>query len=266
MTGLDRYGPWALITGASDGIGRAMAERLAATGLNVVLAARREPELQALAQRIEHAHAVQTRVVAVDLSDPAGVAALATHTAGLDIGLAVLAAGFGSAGPFVQSVLADELAMIAVNVTAVTELTHVLSGRMVNRGAGGIVLFGSILGWQGVAGQANYAATKAYVQSFAEALHRELKPVGVDVLSVAPGPVHTGFADRAGLTMTSAATPEVVATAALKALGHRTTVVPGGRAKFLTASLATLPRRLRTAILSKVMADMRRDQVSATRN
>lgn len=156
--------------------------------------------------------------------------------------------------------------MIAVNITAVAQLTHTLSGRMVNRGRGGVVLFGSILGWQGVAGQANYAATKAYVQSLAEGLHRELAPLGVDVLSVAPGPVNSGFGDRAGLTMTSAESPDVVAAGALRALGRRATVVPGARGTFLTVSLRMLPRRLRTLILTRVMADMRREKISGARN
>ncbi|HTY27542.1 MAG TPA: SDR family NAD(P)-dependent oxidoreductase [Mycobacterium sp.] len=267
MTRLERYGPWALVTGASDGIGRATALRLAAEGFNVILAARREPELRRLAAEIEDTHGVQTRVVAVDLAQPNGAGTLADAAAELDIGLAVLAAGFGSTGAFAEAPLDEELAMIAVNITAVAQLCHGLAGRMTSRGRGGIVLFGSILGWQGVAGQANYAATKAYVQSFAEGLHAELAPHGVDVLAVAPGPVHTGFAARAGLAMPSATTPEVVAGAVVKALGRRVTVVPGARAKLLTSALRVLPRRLRTRILTGVMAGMRADStvVSATR-
>lgn len=137
------------------------------------------------------------------------------------MGLAILAAGFGTSGPFADAASADELEMIAVNVSAVAQLAQSFAARMAAQRRGGIVLFGSILGWQGVPGQANYAATKAYVQSLAEGLHRELKPRGVDVLSVAPGPVHTGFAARAGLTMTSAAAPEVVAGAIWSSLGRR---------------------------------------------
>jgi short-subunit dehydrogenase len=253
------------VTGASDGIGRATALRLAAAGSHVVLAARREPELRDLAEQIESTHDVQTRVVAVDLADSGGVAELADETAGVDIGLAVLAAGFGSTEEFVDSPLTEQLAMVAVNVTAVAALSHTLGRRMASRGAGGLVLFGSILGWQGVAGQANYAATKAYVQSLAEGLHIELAHHGVDVLAVAPGPVHTGFAARAGLSMSSATTPEVVADAVMAALGRRVTARPGARAKLLTAALATAPRRLRTRILTEVMAGMREDKVSATR-
>ena len=94
----------------------------------------------------------------------------------------------------------------------------------------GIVLFGSLLGWQGVPRQANYAATKGYVQALGEGLHAELKPHGVDVLCVAPGPVHSGFANRAGMTMPSATTPDVVASSVWTTLGRRTTVVPARRA------------------------------------
>lgn len=264
MSTLDRYGPWALVTGASDGIGRATALRLAAAGHHVVLSARREAELQAIADEIQRAHGVQTRVVAVDLAEPSGVTALADETAGLDIGLAILAAGFGSSAPFLESPLADELAMIAVNVTAVAALSHILGRRMTERGSGGIVLFGSILGWQGVGGQSNYAATKAYVQNLAEGLHDELAPHGIDVLAVAPGPVASGFGARADLAMTGATAPEVVASATLEALGRRRTVIPGARGKFLTSALRPLPRRFRSLILSRVIAGMRAE-VSATR-
>ena len=127
---------------------------------------------------------------------------------------------------------------------------------MTARGRGGIVLFGSVLGWQGVPGQANYSATKAYVQALAEGLHGELRPHGVDVLCIAPGPVHTGFAARAGMTLASATTADVVADATWAALGKRVTVVPGLQAKLLTAGLKTLPRYGRSLVLGRVMASM----------
>lgn len=257
MKDLRHYGPWALITGASDGIGEAMAQRAAADGLNVLLAARSEDKLRALAQNLERANNVQTRVVAADLSTPEGIATLIAAVGTVDIGLAVLAAGFATTKPFTASAVSDELNMVALNVTAVTQLSHVLARRMTARGRGGIILFGSILGWQGVPGEANYAATKAYAQTLAEGLHGELKPLGVDVLCVAPGPVHTGFAARAGMSMKSATTPKVVADAAWAGLGRRVTVVPGARAKFLTLSLAPLPRRMRSMILTRAMASMR---------
>jgi uncharacterized protein len=252
-----RYGPWALITGASDGIGHAVAQHLAARGINVVLSARNKIRLDDIAEQLASAHGVETRVIAADLADGDAATGLADQTWDLDIGLVVLAAGFGTSGSFADAALAPELAMIAVNITAVTALAHVFTPRLVARGRGGMMLFGSLLGWQGVPGNTAYAATKAYVQTFAEGLHGELRQHGVDVLAVAPGPVHTGFAARAGLTMTSAATPEAVAKAAVAALGHRVTVVPGLKAKFLTAALVPLPRRLRSTILAGVMRRMR---------
>lgn len=256
MRSAHTYGPWALVTGASDGIGKALATRIAVDGVNVVLVARSEDKLHALAAELSAAYNVDTRVLPTDLADPGAVDTIEDLTSQLDIGLVVLAAGFGTTGTFLETALSEERQLIAVNISAVMSLSHTFAVRLAARGRGGIVLFGSIVGWQGVPGQANYAASKAYVQSLAEGLHDELKPRGVDVLAVAPGPVDSGFGARAGLTMTSATSPEVVAKAALNALGRRT-VIPGTRAKFLTSALTPLPRRIRSLVLGKVIAGMR---------
>lgn len=252
-----RYGPWALITGAGNGIGKALATQVAANGINVILVARKENRLQAVADDLRQRHHVQTMVIAADLSGSDTVGHLEDSIRGLDIGLVILAAGFGTTAAFAEAPLTGELEMIAVNITAVTRLAHTFARRLRTRGRGGIVLFGSIVGWQGVPGQATYAATKAYVQNLAEGLHHELAPQGIDVLSVAPGPVHTGFEARAGVTMKSATTPDVVARAAVAALGRRTTVVPGLRGKFLTTALSTLPRALRIRILAAIIRSWR---------
>lgn len=257
MTSPQRYGPWALITGASDGIGRALATRIAAQGINVVLVARSAGRLQMLAAELTAAHGVETVVLPTDLAVPDAAGDVEDLTEPLDIGLVVLAAGFGTTGTFLETALAEEMRLVAVNITAVTRLAHTFAGRLASRGRGGIVLFGSIVGWQGVPGQANYAASKAYVQSLAEGLHSDLAPCGVDVLAVAPGPVDSGFGAAAGLTMPSATATDVVAAATLKALGRRRTVIPGIRGKFLTAALIPLPRRIRSRILGRVIAGMR---------
>jgi len=263
MKGLDRYGPWALVTGASDGIGQALARQLAAARLNVILVSRRETTLHAFAAELTAAHAVQTRVIAVDLTESDAYDTIEKRTSDLDVGVAVLAAGFGHAVPFLDSPLRTELDMIAVNITAVTALTHRLGQRMAARGAGAIVLFGSLLGWHGVPGQVGYAATKAYVQALAEGLGRELAPRGVGVLAVAPGPVLSGFAERAGMTMGFADSPEVVAAATLSALGRSTTIVPGWRGKVITFAMATLPRRVRIVLLGRIVSGMRRRDLTA---
>ncbi len=178
----------------------------------------------------------------------------------LDIGLLVAAAGFGSSGPFLQTDLARELEMLDVNCKAVLNLTHHFARRFTAQRRGGLVLMGSLVGFQGVPGTANYAATKGYIQTLAEGLHAELAPHGVDVLASAPGPVHSGFAERANMRMGLALTSGEVARATLKALGRRTTVRPGRLSVLLEASLAPLPRWARTRILARVMGGMTRHQ------
>jgi uncharacterized protein len=127
---------------------------------------------------------------------------------------------------------------------------------MAKRGKGAVVMFSSIVGFQGVPGSATYAATKGFVQGFAEGLEIELRPHGISVLSVAPGPVGTGFAARAGMQMGKAETPETVARVTLSALGKGGTVRPGVLAKLLGWSLATLPRWGRVRVLGQIMKGM----------
>lgn len=251
-----QYGPFALVTGASNGIGRACAVALAAAGFNLVLVARRADPLNELSAQLAAEHGITARVYSGDLSQPEAITALCDQTDDLDIGLVVAAAGFGSAGPFLEQDRETELAMIDLNCRAVADLVHRFGERMAGRGRGGIILFGSLVGWQGVPNSATYAATKAFVQSFAEGLHHELSPLGIHVLSAAPGPVASGFASRARMQLGATDTPEVVARSALAALGRRQTVVPGLLGWLLTWSLSLLPRRVRTAIMGQIMRTM----------
>ncbi|MDR6293781.1 hypothetical protein E9232_006334 [Inquilinus ginsengisoli] len=253
---LRRYGPWALVTGASDGIGRAIAEQLAQDGFSLVLVARRQEALDALAAELGRT-GVETRVVASDLGPRGGAAKLDKATADLDVGLVVAAAGFGTSGELLDAPLEAELDMIDLNCRSVVEISSVFGRRLAKRGRGGLVLFSSVLAFQGAAGAANYAATKAFVQTLADGLARELKPRGVDVLATAPGPTHSGFADRANMTMGFAATAKDVARATVSALGRSGTVRPGFVAKLLGWSLAPLPRWARTSIMGQAMASMR---------
>jgi short-subunit dehydrogenase len=251
-----RFGPTALITGASDGIGRAFAVALAAQGFDLVLVARRETVLQGLARDLAAKHGVRVAVIAADLSAPRAVAEVLAQTATANLGLLVAAAGFGSIGPFLDLDAATEANMVDVNCRSVVELTHGLATRMAAQGKGGVVLFSSVVGFSGAPFSATYAATKGFVQSFAEGLAVELRPRGIGVLSVAPGPVGTGFAARAGMRMGKAETPETVARVALAALARGGTVRPGFLAKLLGWSLAMLPRRGRVRMLGQIMQGM----------
>ena len=251
-----RYGPWAVVTGASSGIGRACAVQLAEAGLNVVLVARSRAVLDQIAAEVTARHGIEARVIAVDLAGEAGRDAVMAGTADLDVGLLVAAAGFGSSGPFLESNLEWDEAMLAVNCGAVLVLVRHFGRRFASRGRGGLVLMSSLVGFQGVPLAAHYAATKAYVQTLAEALHVELGPLGVDVLASAPGPVHSGFAARADMRMGVALQPVDVAQATLAALGHTTTVAPGLLSKVLLGALVPLPRWARTRVMGQVMRGM----------
>ena len=251
-----KYGAWAVVTGASSGIGRAMAAELAAKGLNLVLVARRQTELEQLARNLSAQHGVEMRVLTADLASAAALNQIESETKDLDVGLLVAAAGFGTAGDFLAARLEDELAMLDVNCRAVMQLSLHFGKRLAERGRGELILFGSLVGFQGTPHAAHYAATKAYVQTLAEALHVELAPKGVDVLSSAPGPVSSGFAARADMKMGAAEKPETVARATLNALGRKMTVTPGPLSKLLTWSLMTAPRGLRVRIMGKIMGGM----------
>ncbi len=254
------YGPAALVTGASDGIGEAFARELAEAGFDLVLCARRADRLERLANALSNEHGVSVESLALDLSEPSSADMIAAAVQRKDVGLFVGAAGFGTSGSVLDIDEADELAMIDLNCRALAQQSLRLAKHMVQRGRGGVVLMSSLLAFQGVAHAANYAATKAFVQGLAEGLRIELKPKGVDVIACAPGPVRSGFAARADMQMGGAVPAKAIPRPTLRALGKRTTARPGFLTKLLSYSLATLPRGARSSILTDAMDKMTRHQ------
>ena len=186
--------------------------------------------------------------------------ALIHETQGLNIGLLIASAGYGTSGHFIDGSLQTEVNMLRINCEALLSLTHYYSQQFVQQKRGGIILMSSMVAFQGTPYSANYAATKAYVQTLAEALAVELKPHGVDVLAAAPGPVKTGFSQRANLKMSMSMTPEQVGVPILRALGRKTTVLPGALTKLLVYSLRTVPRWAKVKIMAKVMGGMTEHQ------
>lgn len=255
-----KYGAWALVTGASSGIGKELAERLAEAGIHLVLTARSGAVLEKFAFELQSKYKVETRVVTADLSKPAEVNKIIEASQDLDVGLLVAAAGFGTSGFLTEASVEEELDMIQVNCSALFVLTHHFSKKFVERKRGGIILLSSIVSFQGVPYAAHYAATKAYVQSLAEALAVELRPFGVDVLSAAPAPVESGFAKRADMQLGMALKPAEIAIPILKALGRKSTVLPGFLTKFLVGSLRTVPRWAKVRIMKMVMSGMTQHQ------
>jgi uncharacterized protein len=257
-----KYGPWALVTGASDGIGEAFARELASKGLNLVVVARREERLSALASELRGKHGIEVRVHAADLASRSSASSVFDATRDLDVGLLVAAAGFGSSGPLLQADEQIEADMVEVNCAApLRQCIHY--GRLMQaRGRGGIVLLSSLVAFQGTPRSANYSASKAYIQSLAEGVGAELEGSGVDVLAVAPGPVDSGFGRRADMNLGRAASPDDVARGALSALGRKRTVRPGALSKLLGWSLSTAPRALRVRIMGGIMGAMTKHQRS----
>jgi uncharacterized protein len=255
-----KYGSWAIVTGASSGIGRELATQLADAGLNLVLVSRREDLLTTLATQLSRNGGPQVRCLPLDLSDPDSMDQLATATESLPVGLLVASAGYGTSGLLTENDLTDELDMVRVNCEALLAQTHHFARRFAAQKRGGLILLSSMVAFQGVPYSANYAATKAYVQSLAEGLARELKPVGVDVLAAAPGPVRSGFEARANMKMSMSLTPEQVGIPILKALGRQTTVLPGFLTKLLVFALRTVPRWGKVRIMEQVMGGMTEHQ------
>ncbi|MEK8146638.1 SDR family NAD(P)-dependent oxidoreductase [Streptomyces sp. M10(2022)] len=193
----------AVVTGASKGLGEAYARELASRGAHLILVARSADALNTLAGQIRKAHSVRVDVIAADLSDRRSPQTVvnAIEKLGLDVDLLVNNAGMGSVGPFLGRPLEPNFQSVDVNVTALIGLVHLLGAGMVERGRGGIVNVASTAAFQPMPYQASYAATKAFVLSFTEALAEEVRGTGVRVMAAHPGATATGFFDRTTASM-----------------------------------------------------------------
>jgi len=257
----ERYGPWAVITGASAGIGAEFARRIAERGVNVVLVARRRNRLEALASNIEDMCQVEARVAPADLASRDIVEVLRPALNGIEIGLLVNCAGFGSSGPFLDMDPSVQEAMLNLNCRAPMLLTHEIAQGMRERGKGAVIFVSSVNGFSGARGMANYNATKSYDLLFAEGLAAELKPHGVDVQALCPGGTNSEFQRVAGLdprrfgplARLIFASPASVVSTSLRALGGRVTVVPGLLNKLMVLTIRLLPRPLATRLLGLLM-------------
>lgn len=260
----ESYGDWAVVTGASSGIGMEYARQLAARGLDVVLVARRENRLRKLAAELESDHAIRTKVVAVDLSAPAGIETIVRETGDLEIGLLVNNAGREDSGHFLDIPRERALTTLRLNCEAPLQLTHHFGQQMRARGRGGILFMSSIVAFQGVPLIANYAATKAYDLILAESVAAELAPHGIDVAVVAPGFTVSELSPSAsfeGLPMKPMPAASV-AHAGLEILSRSRLSVPGLINKLLYASGKYLePRALSTWAFGRVFARVLRSKL-----
>jgi short-subunit dehydrogenase len=252
-----RYGPVAVVTGASSGIGAEFARQLAARGLSLVLCARRKDLLDALGAELTGRHGVEVSSVEIDLSRPDFLPALEAAIGTRDVGLLVSNAGFGDKGPFLESDLATQLRMLDTNCRAPLLLAYAFGRRFVERGRGGIVFTSSTAAFQGLPFSSHYAATKGYELQLAEGLWYELLGKGVDVLALCPGPTETEGTKRTGVDPAKVPFKMMavgpVVSSALDALGSAPIAIPGLSNRLLYAAVKILPRRLATRVAGKMV-------------
>ena len=267
MSYAERYGPWGVVLGASEGLGEAYARGLAARGLDVVVAARREEPLRHVADDIAAQYGVATRAVPLDLAAPDFLAALRSVTDGIDVGIVVYNGAAAHVGPFLDGGDDALHAIVAVNCTGPLLVCQHFGRRLVERGRGGIVLMGSAAGLAGSAFISAYAASKAFDLVLGESLWSEWRDKGVDVLSVI-GPAIDTPTYRRSLSSESRANlpvpmdPAVVVEQVLDALGTDPSFVPGDLGALL-ATLGALPRRQQVEAMSSAQAAMARSETTS---
>lgn len=248
----DRYGDWALVTGASAGIGREFARALAREGLHVVLTARRLDRLTELSEELDTKYGVQTRLVPLDLAQPGGVEQLAQAVEDLEIGVLVNNAGFGSIGPLAAQDPKQVRAMVELNCVAPALLTrHLLPGMQARR-RGAVIVVGSVAGLVPMPLHALYSATKAFDNFLGEALCEELRGSGVDVLALEPGSTETEFQQRAGERPHAGEAAESVVRKALEELGREPSLITGWTNWFrINVALRLLSRPVLLALVRR---------------
>jgi short-subunit dehydrogenase len=262
---LQKYGPWAMVAGGSEGLGGAFSEELAGRGLNLVIISRRPGPLEETAARLRAAHGVQVRALRLDMADPKTLADVERETAGLEIGLLVCNAGTAYTGPFLKPEFDEYQRILDVNCRCSLGLIHAQARKMAARHKGGIVVMSSLAAFQGSPMVAVYGATKAFLVTLAEALADELKPHGVDVCACCPAVVLTpNFLndghDANGPTPMSLP-PAYVAQAAIRDLGRKTIVIPGAMSRLAHFMMGrVMTRRTTVRILGRSTRAMYREK------
>ncbi|MBL4703344.1 MAG: SDR family NAD(P)-dependent oxidoreductase [Flavobacteriales bacterium] len=251
----NKYGNWALITGATSGIGAELTSQIAAKGLNIILVARKAKELEEYALSLKERYAIETKVISADLATEEGIEKV--KQVNEKIGLLVLAAGLEVNGAFEKNSIEKELKVIYLNVVTTLHLTHHFSKEMVLRKKGGILFVASLSGHMPNPYFSNYAGTKSYVLNFGASLFGELKPKGVDVSILSPGLTNTPMVKDNGMdwnkTPMKAMDPSVVAEVGLNGLGKHLLSIPGGKNKIMAWMAKHMPLQMQTKMNEKMI-------------
>src|SRR6266478_5729314 len=255
-----RFGPWALVTGASSGIGKEFARQIAASGINVVLVARRETLLAELGRAISKEFGVQYRALAMDVSQEGFIAGLADATRDIDIGLIVSNAGTANPGEFLK--LDQQLlqATLRLNTMAHLDISHHFGAKLAKRRRGGLILVGAMGAENGIPRIANDGAAKAYVHSLGEALHYEFKPLGVYVTVLAAAFTNTEVLEKFGfdpktMPMKPMSVEQCVSEGLNGLLKNRSRIIPGRLNRIMNALVpASLARKMEADMLGTALA------------
>ncbi|WP_349962481.1 SDR family oxidoreductase [Rhizobium sp. ZPR3] len=254
-------GKWALITGASSGLGLEFADLLAAQKVNLVLAARRQEPMEKLAFDLRRKYGVDVLVEAIDLASPGAADRLkcSLDTKSVTVDILLNNAGYGLHGNLIEMPIERTANMIQLNITTLTELTYLFGRDMAKRRSGHILLVSSLMAFQAVPSYAAYAATKAYVLALGEALHNELRPHDVVVTTLCPGHTATGFDEAAGATPSAllrllTMKPRPVAASGIRALLRgKAMVIAGLSNKMVAFSNRLTPRSMQRSTMKKIV-------------
>jgi short-subunit dehydrogenase len=256
----------ALVTGASKGLGAAYATELARRGANLILVARSVGALDSLAEELRSEHGKRVQTVAADLTSDDGIERLLDALDGVPIDLLINNAGSGAVGSFFHRPLQPNLQSVRLNVDALVTLTHAIGGAMVARGTGGIINVASTAAFQPMPYQSSYAATKAFVLSFTEAIAEELRNTGVRIMGAHPGSTDTGFFDGTSAVMDpkSTDTPASVATRTLDDFARQKIASYPGRpsTRITTWAARVLPRIALVRLLGTMNRQKGFDEIS----
>src|SRR3981081_556814 len=255
-----RVGPWALVTGASSGIGKEFARQIAASGINIVLVARREDLLKEVGVEVSKRYGVEHRIVVLDVSREDFIGRLASTTNDLAIGLVVSNAGTGNPGEFLKldRQLLEET--LRLNTMSHLDIAHYFGGKLAEGGRGGLILVGAMGAENGIPCMANDGGAKAYVHSLGEALHYEFKPLGVYVTVLAAGVKNTAVLEKFGLDpktmpLKPMSVEQCVSEGLSGLLKNRSMIIPGSLNRIMNALVpASLARKLEAELLGKGLA------------
>lgn len=257
-----RYGSWALVAGASQGLGAAYAEELASRGLNLILVARRSELLQSLASQLSKKYNVEVKTIVLDLSALGAAEKILRDTNDLEVGLLVYNAAYSAIGPFLERPLEDHLKEVQINAITPLRLIYLFAPRMFARGCGGIVLMSSLSAFQGSAYISTYSATKAFNIVLAEGLWEEWREQGVDVLVCVSGAIKTpnyvaSEPEQTGGLGDMTMSPNQVVREALKALGKQPYVIPGRINRISSFVMRhLLPRKAAVKFMGRILRKM----------